>query len=172
MNMREKFNAAKAAVPSMHRRDIEASKLLLSFTKGIPAMVEGALLRMQAGENVNPRDAMFIWSVNLPVPPWRGSQDARIGLESLTNLPALQKLKAYLSDPAVDMAFMLELKQSPGLADDVLQLMLIPGAPFDKSYLASYGSTLGYETRHMTDEDKSAWTSQIPKPKLSAPSRL
>lgn len=158
-------------MPSMHRRDIEASKLLLEFTKGIPAMVEAALLRMQAGEDVNPRDAMFIRSVNLPAPPSRGSQDARIALQSLAKLPALQKLKAYLSDPAVDMAFMLELKQSPGLGNDDLQLMLMPRAPFDKSYLASYGSTLGYETRHMTDEDKTAWVSQIQKPKLSAPSR-
>lgn len=173
MSLREKYAAAKAARPWRLSQDqILMNYALQVFTREIPQIIDTAIDRMKAGDTLLPeRDPLFMRETTIP-DVIRSFGDAQEKLARLTRLPAMQGLKAYLSDPAIDMAFTAEItgKYTQGSYVETLRLTVHPENPFDQSYLA-YTDGLNRRVRQMEEADKNAWMA-VSKPKLAPPAKL
>lgn len=170
MNLREKYAAAQAARPWQLGAELaQMNYALMTFTQNIPQMMETAINRVTAGEMLDARrDALFVQVTDITggvhhFGPLRGK------LEKFSNLPAMQGLKAYLSDPAVDIAFSAHVwsRYVAGNYTETLQLSLHPDQPFAASTI-NYDDGARNEKLEMTESDKRAWMGGA-KPKIAAP---
>lgn len=171
MSLREKYEAAKAARPRLDEERMQMNYALMTFTQKIPQIMQAALDRVSAGYVPDAwRDAMFAQETVING-GWRHYRDQSEKLQGMSGLPAMQDLKAYLSDPAVDIAFTAYVSGSyaSGKYAETLRLAINPERPFAEStitFVDAYNST----RIEMTDADKNAWMARhAPKPKLSAP---
>ena len=170
MNLREKYAAAQAARPWQLGADrAQMNYALMTFTQAIPQMVQTAIDRVTAGETLDTRsDALFV-QVSDITGGWRHYGDLRDKLKKFSGLPAMQGLKAYLSDPAIDIAFTAHVTGHyvQGSYVETLRLAVNPELPFARSTV-TYGDSSKSETVEMTEDDKLAWAAAA-KPKLAAP---
>ncbi len=173
MNLREKYAAAQAARPWQLGADrAQMNYALMTFTQNIPQMIQTAIDRVTAGEMVEPkRDTGFVQVTDI-TGGWRHYGDMRDKLKKFSALPAMQGLKAYLSDPAVDIAFTAHVTGHyvQGSFVETLRLAVNPELPFASSTL-TYGDSSKSETVEMTEDDKLAWAAGA-KPKLAPPAKL
>lgn len=172
-SLREKYIAAQNARPRLTREEVQVGVAVLQFMREVPAIMQSATDLMTAGEYImSGHSALFTREtrINASMLPVR---DAQRNLRALAELPAVAELKAYLSDPSVDLGFLLSysVTMQSGVTGHTLKLTLLPDKPFAQSQMR-YFSAYGSAELLMTDEDKMAWQARhAPKPKLSAPSR-
>ncbi|MCC7038258.1 MAG: hypothetical protein IT560_13280 [Alphaproteobacteria bacterium] len=170
MNLREKYAAAQAARPWQLGADrAQMNYALMTFTQNIPQMMQTAIDRVSAGEIVDAkRDALFAQVAEI-TGGWRHYGDLRDKLKKFAELPAMQGLKAYLSDPAVDIAFTAHVsgRYAQGSYIETLRLAINPDQPFAASTI-NYADASKSEKLEMTENDKLAWTGGT-KPKMAAP---
>lgn len=172
-SLREKYIAAQNARPRLTREEVQVGIAVLQFMREVPAIIQSATDLMTAGEYImSGHSALFTREtrINASMLPVR---DAQRNLRALAELPAVAELKAYLSDPAVDLGFIFRYSATTqsGVNTHTLQLTLLPDKPFAQSQMR-YVSPYGSAELLMTDEDKMAWQARhAPKPKLAAPTQ-
>jgi hypothetical protein len=170
-SLREKYAAARNARPRLSREEVQVSLAVQQFTRDIPAIIQRAIDRFNAGEYSTPAlDPQFTQTTPINS-SWYSQRSAAQAVQALGDLPAVAELKAYLSDPAVDMAFTMRYSadHTKGVYRETLRLVLLPEEPFAKSRIG-YDLPSGSAELQMTDADKNAWMARhAPKPKLSAP---
>lgn len=173
MSLREKYAAAMAERPRKMTTDqVQMNYALQTFTAEIPQIITGAMERLGAGMVLNPRvDPEFMRETDI-TGGIRHFNDMREKLKKLSDLPAMQALKAYLSDPGVDMSFTARVagKYVGGSYIETLRLAVNPELPFELSTI-EYADASKRETLRMTENDKMAWAAGA-KPKIAPPARL
>lgn len=173
MSLREKYAAAMAGRPRKMAVDqVQMNYALQTFTAEIPQIITDAMERLAAGMVLNPRvDPEFMRETDI-TGGIRHFNDMREKLKKLSDLPAMQALKVYLSDPAVDMSFTARVagKYVDGSYIETLRLAINPELPFELSTI-EYADASKRETLRMTEGDKMAWAAAT-KPKMAAPARL
>lgn len=170
MNLREKYAAAQAARPWQLGADrAQMNYALMTFTQSIPQMMQTVIDRVTAGQTVLPKsDAAFVQVTDITGVS-RQYGDMSDKLKKFLALPALQGLKAYLSDPAVDLAFTAYVTghYMQGGYVETLRLAVNPDLPFAESTV-TYSDSSIRQTVGMTEDDKLAWAAGA-KPKLAVP---
>ena len=172
MSLREKYAAAKAAQPQLSPDLVQINYALMTFTQSIPQMMQTAIDRTTAGEVLDAGYERIFKQLSDISGSVRHSGETDEKLKQLTDLPGMQALKAYLSDPDVDLAFEARLEEkSRGTSyTQKLVLVLHPDLPFAKSSVSFRdGEKVGAVV--MTENDRLAWAAAA-KPKMPAPARL
>lgn len=173
MSLREKYAAAMAGRPRKMTSDqVQMNYAIQLFTAAIPQIVDSAMERLAAGMVLDPRfDPQFMRETDI-TGGIRHFNDLRDKLKKLSDLPAMQDLKAYLSDPAIDISFSARVvgKYIEGSYIETLRLSVNPELPFELSSV-EYADASKRETLRMTEGDKMAWAAAT-KPKMAPPARL
>ena len=172
MNLREKYAAAqRERAWHLSSDKVQMNRALQLFTQSIPQMIQTAIDRVSVGEAVNAsRDPLFRQSVEI-TDLYRQFRNPPDALEEINGLPSMQALKAYLSDPAIDIAFTVLVMDgySHGQYVETLAMSVNPEQPFGTSTVTYHSHRGGRTMVGMTAEDKNAWAAVFKKPKLSMP---
>lgn len=172
MNLREKYAAAQQG-PGRHlsRDKVQMNRALQLFTQSIPQIMQTAIDRADAGEMMRAAyDPHFKQSVEI-TDVHRQYRNPKGAVDDINALPSMQALKAYLSDPAIDIAFAVQVTggYSYGRYVETLAMSVNPERPFGESMVV-FQSQVGERFKaEMTAEDKNAWAAVLKKPKLSMP---